>query len=281
MYCGLKCEKKKSTSNQKYKTKSTIHTEKIFFNHTSSWWKFFPRNLQLKKFPQLSRYLAEFPPNIQTFGETSSTYQEKWWNYSNYPGTCTKELSPTIKIDTWWDFLNIQISMQFPSDYLDSWPNFLYELNRLLRHVIVIANNGLINVHLTLVDVVSRRLWVIGTSHFHKLTDECTHYCFYILVIVITLKTKPECKKLVISCTLYTGKYLPPFIFATCALIVNGWIEDWAYSNGSNNLFKNTTLTMLSEQIKNGMNQPFESGEIPCGKINPVYSLCVPTILWV
>lgn len=46
----------------------------------------------------------------------------------------------------------------------------------------------MIDVHLTLVDVVSRRLWVIGTSHFHKLTNECTHHCFYIFIIVITLK---------------------------------------------------------------------------------------------
>lgn len=80
------------------------------------------------------------------------------------------------------------IRCNFSSAFLDSWPDFLFLLNRLLRHVIIIADNGLIDVHLTFVNVVSRRLWVIGTSHFHKLTNECTHHCFYIFIIVITLK---------------------------------------------------------------------------------------------
>lgn len=116
------------------------------------------------KFSQNST--SQYPDiNIEIFFEL--IFQEKWWNCSNYP--------------------NIESDATFLA-FLDSWPDFLYLLNRLLRHVIIIADNGLIDVHLTLVDVVSRRLWVIGTSHFHKLTNECTHHCFYIFIIVITLK---------------------------------------------------------------------------------------------
>lgn len=131
----------------------------------------------------------KLPKPIQKPGETSANYLD--WHLVGFPPT---NKTPLLNL--------VQLSMQFSLAFLDSWPNFLYLLKKLLRHVIIVADNGLIDVHLTLFNVVSRRLWIIRTSHLHKLTDECTHHCFYILIIVITLKTKPECKKLVINCIL-------------------------------------------------------------------------------
>lgn len=154
----------------------------------------------------------EFPSTIQTPGVISSNHPlaDTWWNFPQFQvGTCRNFL----QVSRYW--CNFLQTIQTRGLISSNDP-----LNRLLRHVIIVADNGLIDVHLTLLDVVSRRLWIIRTSHLHKLTDECTHHCFYILIVVITLKTKPECKKLVINCIL--GNICPLFIFPTFALIVNG-----------------------------------------------------------
>ena len=58
-----------------------------------------------------------------------------------------------------------------------------------LGEVLVVADDGLVDVHLTLVDVVPGGLRVVTAGHFLELSNQSSHHCLHILILGVRLVT--------------------------------------------------------------------------------------------